>query len=67
MIVLIVTLASAGADDVNQEKFLDFVMELAIDKKADCIQVRGRPGWVRWLKPQGFKPVYTLIEKAVAL
>ena len=65
VIMLIVTLATRGANEENEARFLQFVESLAIEYRCDCIQVRGRAGWARWLKPRGFEPVYKLIEKAV--
>ena len=66
VICLIVTLAHEDINQENHRQFLDYVQGLALEYGCDCVQVKGRKGWERRLKGDGFEPIYTCLEKRVA-
>lgn len=64
-ICLVVT---AAHDDVTQRVhygFLSHVERLAKRFNCDAVQIKGRAGWARRLKADGYKSLCTILEKAV--
>lgn len=56
--------ASGSLLDVKEEA-LDVFERLAADLSCNFVEVVGRRGWVRQLKPFGYNEQYTVVTKAV--
>ena len=48
-----------------QDAMADAIERLATEQGCISVRTRGRPGWLRQLKRNGFKPLYFIAEKRI--
>lgn len=56
---------AGGEDYADWDHFADTIGQWFKSLGCTCIQVIGRPGWVRHLKPKGFENRYTILRKGL--
>ncbi len=59
---------TGGTDlDVWQDKLAAVIDTLAKNENCYAIHTRGRPGWLRQLKRNGYEPLYFIAEKKLTI
>lgn len=48
-----------------QDELLEAIEAIAKKNYCDCVQTRGRPGWLKKLKGNGYEPLYFIARKSI--
>lgn len=61
----VMNLVTTGGHDLElwQDKMIEVIDQLAREQNCVSIRTRGRMGWLRQLKRNGYKPLYYIAEK----
>ena len=62
--VTIDTLVGSGIDRAFSQ-YMEFVEQIALSEKADRIVIKGRAGWARYLKGEGYTEAYRVLVKPI--
>ncbi len=63
----VMNLMTTGGRELEtwQDDMVEVIDKIAKEQKCISIRTRGRPGWLRQLKRNGYKPLYFIAEKRI--